>query len=77
MCDYLDHSLIYEEGSLKEKTVEALKEEDFRLISVGFRPTAENFSRYFYEEIKNRGFLVHRVDVYETPNNCASYEENR
>ena len=48
MCDYLDHSLIYEEGSLKEKTVEALKEEDFRLISVGFRPTAENFSRYFY-----------------------------
>ncbi len=74
MADDLDHSLIYETGSLKEKTVEALKEEDFRMNEVPFRPTAENFSKYFYDEITAKGYDVRRVDVYETPNNCASYE---
>ncbi len=74
-CDALDHSLIYEKGSLKEKTLEALREEDFRLNEVPFRPTAENFSEYFYRVLQDKGFSVHRVDVYETPNNCASYGE--
>ena len=45
----LDHALIVEEGSLKEKTIEALKEENFKMIMVDFRPTAENFSKYFYD----------------------------
>lgn len=75
MCDELDHSLIYEEGSLKVKTVGALLDEGFRLIPVEFRPTAENFAQYFYKEIQSKGYDVHRVEVYETPNNCASYEE--
>jgi 6-pyruvoyltetrahydropterin/6-carboxytetrahydropterin synthase len=74
LCDNLDHSLIYEKGSLKEKTVEALREEDFRLIEVPFRPTAENFARYFYDEIRASGYPAHRVEVYETPNNCAAYD---
>jgi 6-pyruvoyltetrahydropterin/6-carboxytetrahydropterin synthase len=74
MCDSLDHCLIYESGSLREKTVEALKEEDFRLVEVPFRPTAENFARYFYEEVKAAGFPVHRVELYETPTNYAAYE---
>lgn len=75
MCDDLDHCLIYESGSLKAGTIEALKEENFRLVEVPFRPTAENFARYFYEEIKAAGFAVSRVEVYETPTNCAVYEE--
>ena len=74
MCDNLDHCLIYESGSLKEKTVEALTEENFRLVEVPFRPTAENFAHYFYEEVKAAGFPVHRVEVYETPSNSAAYE---
>jgi len=74
MCDNLDHCLIYESGSLREKTIEALSEEDFRLVEVPFRPTAENFARYFYDEIRGAGYPVHRVEVYETPNNCAAYE---
>ena len=75
LCDNFDHSFIYEENSLKEKTVEALKEENFRLIEVPFRPTAENFAAYFYKEIRSKGYDLHRVEVYETPNNCAAYEE--
>lgn len=75
LCDHLDHSFIYETGSLREKTIEALEEEGFRLIEVPFRPTAENFAKYFYQEFKTKGYYVHRVEVYETPNNCAVYEE--
>lgn len=75
LCDDLDHCLIYEEGSLREKTLEALREEEFRLVEVPFRPTAENFARYFFEKMRKKGFSMSRVEVYETPNNCAVYEE--
>ena len=74
LCDHLDHCLIYEKGSLKEKTIEALQEENFRMTEVPFRPTAENFARFFYEEIAAKGFPVCRIEVYETPANCAVYQ---
>ena len=75
MVDFHDHSLIYEEGSLKEKTLEALKEENFHMICVPFRPTAENFSKYFFDWLVDKGYSVRTVEVYETPNNCATYGE--
>ena len=75
ICDKLDHSLIYEKGSLKDATLEALKAEDFRMVELDFVPTAENFSEYFYRLMQGKGFDVKRVEVYETPNNCAAYEE--
>lgn len=50
------HTLIYEARSLKEKTVLALKEE-FRLVEVAFRPTAENFSHYFLKKCRKKGIL--------------------
>lgn len=74
MLSRMDHALIVEEGSLKKKTVEALAEEEFRLVVLPFRPTAENFSRYFYEEMSKTGYPVESVSVYETPGNCAVYE---
>lgn len=55
--------------------MEALEEEEFRIIQVEFRPTAENFARYFYERIKALGYQVSLVKVYETPNNMAGYGE--
>lgn len=71
-----DHALIYERGTLRESTITALREESFRLIEVPFRPTAENFSRYFFDRLKDSGYPVKRMTVYETPDNCAAYEEN-
>ncbi len=71
----LDHAFILEKGSLKEKTIEALLDENFNLITVDFRPTAENFAKYFFDRFKDRGYRVRRATVYETPTNCASYEE--
>jgi 6-pyruvoyltetrahydropterin/6-carboxytetrahydropterin synthase len=76
ITDDLDHSLLIEKDSLKSKTMEALMEENFRVIELPFRPTAENFARYFYEQIENKGYRVVRTTVYETPNNCASYSDS-
>lgn len=74
-CDELDHSLIYERDSLLPATLAAFQAEKFKTIEVCFRPTAENFARYFFAKLKGEGFRIHRVEVYETPNNCAAYEE--
>lgn len=73
LSDHLDHALIIETGTLREKTMEALAEEGFRVLSYDFRPTAENFAKYFYDEMTLRGYDVRRAVVYETPSNCAAY----
>ena len=73
LADGLDHSLIIEEGSLKEKTKEALAEENFRMVELPFRPTAENLAEYFFNRMEEREYQVVLVKVYETPNNCAGY----
>ena len=59
----------------EDKELEALREEDFRIVELPFRPTAEQLSRYFYMQLKARSFPVYSVSVYETPNNCATYQE--
>lgn len=73
LTDELDHSLVIEEGSLKEKTKEALLEEEFRIVEMPFRPTAENLAEYFYDEMEEKEYQVVLVKVFETPNNCAGY----
>lgn len=71
--DALDHVLIIEQGSLRESTMKALQEEKFQVVGMPFRPTAENFARYFYELFTLKGYPVAKVEVYETPNNSAVY----
>lgn len=73
LVDEFDHALLIEEGTLKATTVKALQDEDFRLIFLPFRTTAENFSRYFYDRLVKMGLHPQEVQVYETPNNCAVY----
>ncbi len=73
--ELLDHALIIEKGTLRQKTMEALAEEGFRVVEMDFRPTAENFSKYFYYRIKDKGYDVRCATVYETPKNSASYME--
>ncbi len=74
--DFFDHSFIIEKNSLRPSTLSALKEEGFRITEVGFRPTAENFARYFYDRLKAAGYDTKKATVYETPNNCASFSED-
>ena len=61
----LDHVLIIEQGSLRESTMKALQEEKFQVVEMPFRPTAENFARYFYELFTLKGYPVAKVEVYE------------
>lgn len=75
IVDALDHCLIAEIGSLKKKTLEAFNEEHFKVVEVMFRPTAENFAKFFYDEMKEKGYQVLKATVYETPKNCAAYME--
>lgn len=73
LADEFDHKFIIEEGSLKEKTKEALLEEDFAIVELPFRPTAENLAKYFFDRMEEKEYQVVLVKVYETPNNCAGY----
>lgn len=74
--DYFDHALIIEKGSMKASTLTVLKDENIRIVEVDFRPTAERFSKYFYDRLKRKGYQVKSATVYETPTNAASYEED-
>ena len=44
---------------------------------LGINPSSENIARFVFDEIAKRlvepNCSMHRVDVYETPGNCASY----
>ena len=75
IVDDYDHTLIIQQGTLRAETLNCLKEDAFKIIETEFRPTAENFAAYFYKIFKNNGYNVKRATVFETPSNCASYEE--
>jgi 6-pyruvoyltetrahydropterin/6-carboxytetrahydropterin synthase len=51
-----------------------------RLQGIIENPSSELLARYIYTELKKRlagiaPCTVHRVEIYETPNNCAAYFE--
>ena len=73
LAEEFDHMFIVEEGSLAPETIAALEAETFRLKMVPWRTTAENFAKHFWGELAAAGFAPIRVEVYETPNNCAIY----
>jgi len=75
MVDSYDHAFIYQEGTLKATTIACFEDEGFRIISIDFRPTAENFAKFFYDKLKGYGYDVNKVTVYETPKNYAAYTE--
>jgi len=70
-----DHSLIIEKGSMRSETLNCLIDDGFKIVQVPFRTTAENFSCFFYREMKEKGYNVKRVTVHETLKNSATYEE--
>lgn len=74
-ADILDHALIIEKGSLPDELYSMLCRNEFRIVSLDFRPTAENIAGYFFRRLGEKGFSVKEVRVYETPNNCAAYSE--
>lgn len=76
MIDCYDHALIIQEGTMRQETLNCILQDGFKVITVNFRPTAENFAAFFFKAIKNKGYSVKRAIVYETPTNSAIYEES-
>ena len=74
MVDAFDHAMIIEKDTMRPLTLSCLLEDGYAVIEVAFRPTAENFSEFFFGKLQEKGYDVKRVEVYETPSNCASYE---
>ena len=72
----LDHTLIYEEGSLLQETLDAFNKQGFRICAFNGRPTAENLAKYFFDYMASKGYKVLKVSVFETPDNMASYTES-
>ena len=77
LADSFDHTFLYEKGSLKAATISALADEGFSLTELSYRPTAENLARDFFIKLRETGLPVKSVTVYETPENCAIYEEEK
>lgn len=76
LADDLDHKFIIETGSMKSTTLEALRSEGFKIVELDFRPTAENFSKYVFDYLGEKGLPVSEVKIYETPDNCATYKQS-
>jgi 6-pyruvoyltetrahydropterin/6-carboxytetrahydropterin synthase len=76
LTESLDHRFIVEEGSLAPDTIACLEREEFRLVIFPFRTTAENFAKWFFDQLEAAGIPVVKVEVYETPNNCAYYRKD-
>lgn len=74
LADSLDHALLVERGTLRLATMDALESEGFEIITLPFRPTAENLAKYLYDRMKELSFPIQSMTVYETPDNCAAYE---
>ncbi len=74
--DYFDHSLIVKKGSLNPETVTALENQNFKIRFMDFRPTAECFAYYFFNQFKLQGLDIYEVAVYETPTNKAIYRKD-
>ena len=64
-----------ETGEKRGMIIDFLSAEGFKLTEVPFRPTAENFAEHFYRSLAE-SLPVKSVSVYETPDNCAVYEED-
>lgn len=75
MVDSFDHALIIEKGTMREETLKCIELDGFKVLKVAFRPTAENFAAFFFKTIKDKGYNLKKVTVYETPTNSAAYEE--
>jgi 6-pyruvoyltetrahydropterin/6-carboxytetrahydropterin synthase len=75
MADFYDHCLIIMKGSMRKETLDFMVGDGFKVIEVDFRPTAEKFAWHFFKLMEKKGYRVHKVEVYETPTNCAVYVE--
>ena len=78
IAEKYDHKFIIEENEDGKLLAEKLKElqNDFKIIFVPYRPTAEEMSRDIFNQLKAKGLNVYEVELFETPNNSCIYTED-
>ncbi len=65
--------------SLLKEVIKKLDHNDLNTIfdAKDLNPSSENIARYIFKELERKlaepHCFVYRIDVYETPGNCASY----
>lgn len=77
LAEQYDHKLLIENNTDGCAVAEQLRgvPNQFAIVMVPYRPTAEEMSRAIYQQIKNAGFPVYSVELYETPTNSCKYME--
>ena len=74
ICERFDHAFIYNTGSKGEcEIAEVVERNGMRTVALGFRSTAENLSRHFFEQLSPRIAGLRSVKVWETADSCAEY----
>ena len=77
IAEQYDHKLLIEDNADGRAVAEALAKvpNQFAIVMVPYRPTAEEMSRDIYQQMKTAGYPVYSVELYETPTNSCKYME--
>lgn len=77
VADFFDHKLILEDNEEGKKVASQLVNlpNDFKIVLLPFRTTAEEMSRYIFNTLKDKGLKVDEVELFETPTNSCIYRE--
>lgn len=74
ICKRFDHAFIYSTASAGESEIaEVVQRHGMRVVALPFRSTAENLSRYFFEELSPHLAGLVSVKVWETQDNAAEF----
>ena len=71
--DQLDHNFLVHKD---DPIIPALLANNERFLALDEHPTAEVLSKMIYDYLKQHGFDVDQVVIWETASACASYREN-
>ena len=76
--DFFDHKLILEDNEEGRKIGESLSQmpNNFKIVYVPYRTTAEEMSRHIFNMLKEKGLNVYEIELFETPSNSCIYKED-
>ncbi|KMT22021.1 6-pyruvoyl trahydropterin synthase family protein [Clostridium cylindrosporum] len=77
IAEDFDHKLLIEdneEGRELAAKLEVLPN-NFDIVFVPYRTTAEEMSRDVFNRLKSKGFKIYEVELFETPTNSCIYTE--
>lgn len=75
VVERFDHAYMYDTRSdIESSLAKMLEAQGLRTVALPFRTTAENLSKYFFEELSSR-VNVSAVRLMETPTSTAEYRK--